>query len=67
MPRYHFHLVDGHQLTDIKGVELSDDIAARKHAEQMADSFGQPYRAIRVVGSDGGEIFRVNMSDRKGD
>jgi hypothetical protein len=64
MPRYHFHLVDGAQLSDVKGITLSDDAEARRYAEQMARSWGEPYRAIRVV-SEGNELFRVQLPDEK--
>ncbi len=67
MPRYHFHLVDGQQLTDIRGVDLPGHGAARKYAEQLAGSFGSRYRAVRVIAADGAELFRVNISDRKDD
>lgn len=65
MPRYHFHLVDGRQLTDIKGIELSGESAARIHAEQLADSFGDPFRCVRVVSNEGKELFRVKVPDQK--
>jgi hypothetical protein len=57
MPRYHFYLVD-----DVKGVELASDYVARHHAEQLArSSFGEPYRAVRVVSHNGRELCRVRL------
>jgi len=65
MPRYHFHIVDGHQLSDVKGIELPSEEAARQHAQELAESFTRPYRAVRVVTHDGNELFRVDVPDRK--
>jgi len=68
MPRYHFHLVDGYQLSDVKGVDLPNDEAARRHAEELSRSaFGDQYRAIRVIGENGKEISRIPLTGRTGD
>ena len=68
MPRYHFHLVDGYQISDVKGMELANDDAARRHAEDLARSaFGEHHRAIRVMRDDGHELFRVDLTGQPGD
>ena len=36
MPRFHFPIVNGHRLEDPVGVVLTDDAAARSHAETIA-------------------------------
>ena len=63
MPRYHFHLLDGQQLSDVKGIELPSHSAARAHAGQLAKAFHEPFRAIRVTSESGEELFRVNVDE----
>ena len=65
VPRYHFHLLNGQQLSDVKGIELPGHDAARVHAERLAQTHGPPFRAIRVTSEEGGEeLFRVNVRER---
>ncbi len=67
MRRYHFHVVDGLELFDSKGLVLADDRAARTHAEGMAASLqtssamDRGIKAIRVVDEEGKEVARIRV------
>jgi len=68
MPRYHFHIVDGRQLSDPKGIELANDEAAKSHALELASFFsrleeqtGERYEQVKVVSDGGNELFRLNV------
>ena len=68
MPRYHFHIVDGRELSDPKGTELANDAAAEAHALELASFFsrleeqtGERYEQVKVVSDSGDELFRLNV------
>jgi hypothetical protein len=65
MRRYHFHVVDGHEVFDSLGAMLPDDEAARARAIELATRIGKsrladgPTKAIRVTNDQGAVLFRV--------
>ena len=65
MPRFHFHILDGVNLFDSAGLELADEKAALKHAEQIASDLSKSktmdrdQKVIRITNEDGREISRL--------
>ena len=68
MRRYHFHIMDGQNFFDSKGVELADDKAARKHAEAMAASLrrvplmDKQRKIIKITDDSGRAIARLPVN-----
>ena len=60
MPRYHFHLRDGKNFMDPKGVDLPNDEAAKYHGAQMAAQIGRidPKGVIHITNEDGQTVAR---------
>ena len=60
MPRYHFHLRNGVNLMDPRGVELPDDEAARQHGAQLAAHIGRtdPNGVIHITNESGDTVAR---------
>jgi len=65
MPRYHFHIVDGAQVFESKGLMLRDNEAARRRALELATNLEKSkfphasFKAIRVTNDAGAILFRV--------
>jgi hypothetical protein len=64
MPRYHFHIVNGHEVFDSQGKPLPNEGAAREYAEMVAKQFAKmPIRtrlhAVRVTNETGDVLFRI--------
>ncbi len=63
MPRYHFHILQGVDLRDYRGTELSDDNEARRYAEEMAGTLarrpGDENRRIKVTDETGREVLAL--------
>jgi len=63
MPRYHFHVLDGVDLRDYHGTELSDEEEARRYAEDMARMLarrpGDENRRIKVTDETGREVLAL--------
>jgi hypothetical protein len=72
MPKYHFDLVDGHEILDFGGQECRDDIEAKRVADLLAQRLAENWQgprpesgyAVRVV-YDGDEIYRIALKRHK--
>ena len=69
MPRYHFHLVDGTEVFDSRGVLLPNDAAAHAYAESLAAEFAGSdtmlkIRGVRVTNEAGELLFRLPVDRR---
>ncbi|WP_394570356.1 DUF6894 family protein [Bradyrhizobium sp. 31Argb] len=71
MPRYFFHISNGHPFRDPKGEELRDDNAAWEQAlrtvrdiESSLDLDGSPEWSIEVKRGHS-SIFRIDVSARR--
>ncbi len=61
MPVYHFHITDGQKVHDPRGLDLPDEIAALRYAEQLARGFvpvanilnGEVETCVKVVDERG--------------
>jgi hypothetical protein len=66
MPRYHFHIIDGVDLRDYRGTELSDEDEARRYAEDMAQTVARwpsdKSRRIKVTDDTGREVLALPVS-----
>jgi len=65
--RYHFHIIDGVNLRDYRGILLADETQAREHAHEMlayvakAKRLDKQPKFIEVTDEDGAEVFRVSV------
>ena len=62
MPRYFFHVIDGHDIPDLEGVELPDRSAARAQAIRASGEI------LRDMGQDfwNGTKWRMEVADDRG-
>jgi hypothetical protein len=76
MPRYFFHVRDGHDMPDDTGTELPDDDAARAEAVVLAGSLlrdlgGQFWSGtdwfMQVVREDGKQVCELEFSAKAGE
>jgi hypothetical protein len=69
--RYHFHIIDGINLSDYRGTVLANETQARVHADEMmayvakAKRIDKQPKFIKVTDENGGEVFRVPVPFEK--
>lgn len=65
MPRYHFRIVDGVEVSDSLGAVLPDNETARTRAVELASNLGKAHladltiKAVQVTNDKGAVLFRV--------
>ena len=62
MPRYFFHLEGNDLIADKRGLELADDIAARREAETIASALRRargPVWSVIVTNEAGHEVTEI--------
>jgi hypothetical protein len=52
MPRYFFHIENGHRISGDEGVEFPDDKTALKEAQDIADDRGRAKEPVRWVADE---------------
>lgn len=62
MPRYHFHVHDGHDLLDDIGTDLPDIVLARREAIRYAGKLLEEGAGAIRAGSE----WRMNVTDHTG-
>ena len=70
MPRYRFNILDGQNIMDPTGRNLSNDEHAEQEAQSLArglrrGSLGEHYEAIEVVDERGQKIYEVAIHKRE--
>jgi hypothetical protein len=63
MPRFHFSLVDGLEVTDTEGKVLPDQKSARKEAEALLEEFKWRWRSVRIRDATGNVVETVSVEE----
>jgi hypothetical protein len=69
MPIYHFHIVDGREVQDPRGLDLPTDDAARRYGQQLANGLrpvwlavgGEKRTFVRVVNESGITVAKCRV------
>lgn len=67
MPRYHFHLINGTEVFDSRGVLLPNEAAAHAYAERLRAEFAGSdtilkIRGVKVTDETGKVLFRLRVN-----